>query len=291
MFVNYIIKIIIFLSLLFNQAHFSENGIKTSNISDWEVLNKIELENGIVDAEKAIVVLDNEISYYSLFENEKQPIASITKLMTALVFLDRNIDLNTVYTISSSDQIDGGKRHFFPGEEIILKDVLYSALIASDNEAAAILAKASGLSREDFVFLMNKKARSLAMFNSSFSDPTGLSSNNISTAYDVYILFKNAWKNETIKEALSLNEYTFSTLQGREKKVISTDSFLLENANSFPYLEGGKTGYIDEAGYCFVGSFKINEKQNAIIVVLNSETKNSRFTDSLQLARELKELK
>ena len=291
MFVSYIVKIIIFLSLFFSQAHFSENGIKTSNISDWEVLNKIELENGIVDAEKAIVVLDNEISYYSLFENEKQSIASITKLMTALVFLDRNIDLNTVYTISSLDQIDGGKRHFFPGEEIILKDVLYSALVASDNEAAAILAKATGLSEDDFMSLMNKKARSLAMFNSSFSDPTGLSSNNISTAYDVYILFKNAWKNETIKEALSLNEYTFSTLQGREKKVISTDSFLLENANSFPYLEGGKTGYIDEAGYCFVGSFKIDEKRSAIIVVLNSETKNSRFTDSLQLARELKELK
>lgn len=288
-----ILKISISVSLFFSQAPFCDNlsinSNTNSNISSLNIYTTIsssDLEN--ISAKKLAVVSENGINYYEKNSEEPQSIASITKLMTALVFFDKEIDLNDTYLISGDDAIDGGKRHFFPGEEIKLKDILFAALIASDNEAASILSKIGEGDDLDFVNLMNEKARELNMVNSSFSDPTGLNKDNISSASEVAILFKEAWKNEIIKEALSTPEYSFKTLQGREKKIISTDYSLLEDDTDSSLYMGGKTGYIDEAGYCFVGNFNINNNE-LVVVVLNSDSKNSRFKESLCIAKILKE--
>jgi D-alanyl-D-alanine endopeptidase (penicillin-binding protein 7) len=279
-----ILNTIISVSLLFSQAPFSvdnnANILNNSNLSIYTKIEESSLEN--ISADKIMVVGGNNISYFEKNEDEKQSIASITKLMTALVFLDKDLDLNQTYTITKEDIIDGGKRHFFVGEEIKLKDVLNTALIASDNEAAAILAKAGGYKVSEFVALMNSKAQELGMINTSFSDPTGLDKGNISTANDVLTLFNEAFKVEEIRFALTSPEYRFATLQGRQKKITSTDYPLFQT--NLNYL-GGKTGYIEEAGYCFVSSFRINDEENITIVVLNSESKESRLQESLELSQ------
>ncbi|MDA3802775.1 MAG: serine hydrolase [Patescibacteria group bacterium] len=271
------------MSLFLSQAPFSENiNINYSNINSLPVYTKIESSTALnISAKKIMVESDRGINYFSRSENEVQPIASITKLMTALVFLDKDLDLNQTYTIKEDDTIDGGKRHFFIGEEIKLKDVLNTALVGSDNEAAAILAKAGGYEVSEFVKLMNRKARDLGMINTNFIDPTGLNKGNVSTANEVVILFNKAWQIEEIREAISRSEYSFETLQGREKKITSTDYSLFETS---PNYLGGKTGYIEEAGYSFVGNFKVADDE-VVVVVLNSETKNSRFSESLELSK------
>ena len=284
--ISIILEVIISLSLLFLQAPFSvENNVNIYSLNSHNLNLYYKVDNNSlndISADKIKIIGNNDVSYLEQREEEKQAIASITKLMTALVFLDNEPNLNEVYTISEDDTIDGGKRHFFIGEKIKLSDILKAALIASDNEAAAILSQVNGLEKDEFIKLMNKKAIELGMLNTQFVDSTGLNKGNISTASDVSILFKEAFNNELIKEALSIPEYSFETLQGREKKITSTDySVFNENIN---YL-GGKTGYTDEADYCLVSSFRVSEEEDIIVVVLNSDSKEGRFSESMELTQ------
>ncbi len=247
-------------------------------------------------ADKLVVLSDRNSPLFSKSADEVQPIASITKLMSALVFLDEAQDLNKIYKITEEDMVEGGKRNLFLGDEISFRNLLYTALIASDNGAALALGHALNLSSSEFVLKMNEKAKELSLFNTSFADPIGLDEKNISTAREVALLLKIAWEKEEIARALSLPEYRFETIQGREKYIVSTDAPLLlednifSESNEYPIdfkklkALGGKTGYIPESGYCFVGRFLSPEGEIFTVAALNSANKNSRFSDTLRLS-------
>jgi len=131
--------------------------------------------------------------------------------------------------------------------------------------------------------LMNKKAIALGLRQTSFYDPIGLSENNVSTAREVVMLLQAALKYPEIKEAISLAEYRYQTVLGREKIIESTDSYLLTEDLSGLSALGGKTGYINESGYCFVGLFQDENSNTFIAAVLNSDSRNSRFLESYHL--------
>jgi len=231
---------------------------------------------------KALVYdLNSSKILYKQNEEKKNSIASITKLMTTLVFLDTDIKWDQYYKIKKEDIVKGGRAHIYIGEEIKIKDLFFLSLIASDNTAAKALAHSTGI--EDFPQAMNKKAKSLGLLSTSFVDPVGISFLDISTAKDVALLLKNALKQEKIKDAIFRKDYNFKTLKGREVKVYSTDWLFKKQNNNFKHL-GGKTGYTESAGYCFAGVFKNNNKHDIITVILNSPTINSRFKYSNDLA-------
>lgn len=273
---NFLLNIIMFFGLISGSQSF----YYSAPIIELENLP----ENFSLSADKAAVFSEAERTFlYTKNIDEAQPIASITKLMTAIVFLEAEPDLNKIYKITENDQVDGGRVNLFLGDELSLKDLFYTSLIASDNGATLALVHALGLEEADFVLRMNSKARELNLLQTNFNDPIGLSKENVSTAREVILLFNEARKNPEIKKAMLLPRYRYETIQGREKIIESTDEYLLTDDNFDLTSLGGKTGYIDEAGYCFVGEFKDEFGQNFVVSVLNSANKNSRFLESQNL--------
>jgi D-alanyl-D-alanine endopeptidase (penicillin-binding protein 7) len=234
-----------------------------------------------ISAPRAAALAARESVY--LFQKqaeESQPIASITKLMTALVFLENNPGWEKTYVISAADQVTGGRLNLFPGDELTIKDLFNTSLVASDNGATLALVHASGLSEADFVAQMNGQARRLGLRQTVFLDPTGLSDQNISTARDVARLALAAFRSPEIRTATARRDYRFRTINGQEKFVESTDYLLFSDAPEDFAVQAGKTGYTDRAGYCFVGLFADKSGREIISVVLNSPGKNERFRES-----------
>jgi D-alanyl-D-alanine endopeptidase (penicillin-binding protein 7) len=255
-----------------------------SNLADNLVTLNPQAENLEITADKSAVLAgDGRIFWQGIRADEAQPIASITKLMTALVFLEHNPGWDSVYEITADDHIIGGRLNLFLGDRVTARDLFYTSLVASDNGATIALVHSSGLSESDFVALMNQKAKDLGLRHTSFADPIGLSDKNVSTAREVARLALAAFDDPDISRAVSQAEYVFTTESGRVKKIESTD-YLLFNSGSNPIqIIGGKTGFTDLAGYCFVGRFKNDEGREAISVILNSSGKNDRLLESRAL--------
>jgi len=224
-----------------------------------------------------------------LFEKDsydKKSIASLTKLMTAVVWWEINGDLKKVIKIEGDDYRDGGISYFISGESVTAKDLLYTGLIASSNSAMAALVRSTGLGTESFVELMNGKAQELGMKNTRFKEPTGLDFKNISTATDLFILTREAFKNPVISEITQLEEYKFRPLGKSVFRVVRNTNWLLSDSlNEDGYqIVGGKTGYIDESGYnLVVKAFSKEKNKNLIIVILGSADKGSRFEEAKKL--------
>lgn len=217
--------------------------------------------------------------------SERRPIASLTKLMTALVFLNTDPDLEKIYRLPKEDVRVGGKSYIYPGDEITVKDLFYLTLVGSDNTAAVALAKSTGLNEEEFIAKMNVLAKDMRLKDTSFREVSGLSEKNISTAKDVLTLAKRSMAIDKIREATLQEKYEFKTIGGRAVTVASTDYLL----GAFPVyginIFGGKTGHTDEAGYCFVGDFKNESGQEIISVVMGTSSNEDRFAETKKLVR------
>lgn len=272
------------INLIFSWFFLSSNRPALVN-SDWQMISlKPDAPEIVLNADKGAVLSVSDRSFlFKKNADKPQPIASITKLMTALVFLEHNPGWETSYKIAPEDNIEGGHLNLFLGEEITIKDIFHTSLIASDNGATIALVHASGLSEKDFVAEMNKKATTLSLNNTKFSDPIGLSDNNVSTAAEVAWLAKEAFNNKEIAETMKYSDYQFTTINGKDKKVESTDYLLFDSVPGPWEVLAGKTGYTDEAGYCFVGRFKDKSGRELISAVLGSSSKNDRFKESKSL--------
>lgn len=238
-----------------------------------------------VSAPRGAVMLSADNSFlYTKEATAAQPIASLTKLMTVLVFLENNPGFNKEYKISADDHVAGGKIHFWSGDTVTVLDLFKSTLVGSDNVATRALAKSTGLAEEDFVAAMNNQAKRLGMFSSHFVEPTGLSAENVASAQDIARLVKATLAYPEIAETTNLNTYRFTTKEGKTRIVEATND--LVHADSVDLiLEGAKTGYTEEAGYCFAAA--INEpktKETVITVVLGASSSAERFTDTETLA-------
>jgi len=231
----------------------------------------------VLDCQSGSLIFDKEA-------DKEVAIASITKLMTALVFLDTNPDFESEYKVSPQDRVEGGKIYLFNGDRVKLKDLFYLSLVGSANTATRALVNSTGMSLEEYVKAMNIKADSMGLRNTKFVDPIGLSAYNVSTAKEVAKLAEEALKNKYINEVTLTDKYEFTTLDGRKKIVYSTDDLLTNFPQNGIKILGGKTGYIEAADYCFVGKFTNNKGDEIITVVLGSPDKYSRFTETRKLA-------
>ena len=245
----------------------------------------VEPPPSIDSASSAVLAVDANFWLYEKSASEKRSIASITKLMTALVFLDTNPNWEDDYTIIREDNVSGGRIHLFLGDTLSIKDLFYTALISSDNGAATALVRSTGLSQKEFISKMNHKAREMALFSTEFVDVTGLSDGNISTAKDVVRLAKQALNEDEIYQALRNKEYNFVTKEGRNKNIVSTANGLLQESENGALVIGGKTGYTDRAGYCFVGRYFNDKGKEVISVVLGAKNRQDRFAEASQLAK------
>jgi len=228
---------------------------------------------------KAMVVnQDSGEVIYQKNADAKASIASVTKLMTAMVVLDSGLDLSKKIKITKAD-IDRVKRttsRLPIGTELSRYELLKAALISSDNRAAFALSRSYPSGRKGFINAMNVKAIQLDMQKSQFRDPTGLDKGNISTAKDLLKLVRAAYQYSLIRELTTSPSENIKV--GKRRNGISFN-------NTNPLVRKGawdiglsKTGFIRESGRCLVLQTVINEEP-IIIVLLNSYGKLTRFAD------------
>jgi len=242
---------------------------------------------GVVTSAVSAVVVDRATGFVLYEKNGEEPrsIGSITKLMTAFVFLRGNPDLTSPAAIAASDVRAGGVQHISVGDVVTIGDLLRASLVGSDNSATVSLMRLSGMSEGDFVGRMNEVAAEIGMRATTFYDPTGLSPENRSIAPDVVRLIDEAMKVDAIREATQLFAVTFQGSSGRMYSIRTTDDLLHSFLNQSPYkIIGGKTGFLPEAGYCLGSLVSENDVHEIIVVVLGSETITGRFQDVKALA-------
>ena len=210
------------------------------------------------------------------------PIASITKLMTAMVTLDRGLDLQQRIVVSSDDvdSIKGTRSRLRTGSMLTRKDLLLVALMASENRAAHALGRSYPGGLDAFVAAMNAKAAALGMTESHFVDPTGLSSGNVSSARDLAKLVRAAHRYELIREYTTTSEATV-TAMGRQVAYRNTNG--LVRAGHWD-IGLSKTGYIREAGRCLVMRVRLASR-DLIVVLLDSWGRQTRIGDANRIKR------
>jgi D-alanyl-D-alanine endopeptidase (penicillin-binding protein 7) len=234
---------------------------------------------------KALVV--NQLTGETIFAKNTDlpaPIASVTKLMTAMVMLDANLPMDELLTISNED-VDYLKHthsRLSVGTELTRGELLQLALMASENRAASALGRNYPGGITAFVRAMNVKAEMLGMRASRFVDSTGLDSNNVSTAEDLAKMVSAAYQYPQIRQ-VSTTPSQEITLYGRRNPLNFVNTNALVRGGKW-VIGLSKTGFINEAGRCLVMQAEISG-QPMIIVLLNSEGKLSRIGDANRIRK------
>lgn len=212
------------------------------------------------------------------------PIASITKLMTAMVFIEQQPDLLSAVEVTSEEIRGGGHTQLRHKEKVLLGDLLHMSLMCSDNVATRVLVRESGLALPDFLARMNRKSAELGLANTRFVEVTGLDEKNVSSAADVARLLHAAADQEMIQAISTTQAYEFRAEYRDRPRVhrIPNTNRLLYN-HSMQVL-GGKTGFISEAGYCLCTWIRVGGR-DMIAVVLGAPTNATRFADVVRMVQ------
>lgn len=244
---------------------------------------KLQLKSG-----SALVMdINTGKTLYQKNPAQVRPIASLTKLMTALVVLDAKQNLSQTLTIDQNDR--DNLKHTYSrvrmGTKVTRRDALHLALMSSENRMASALGRHYPGGRSAFIRAMNNKARQLGMRNSRFYDSTGLSTRNVSTARDLAKLIAAAYRQPLIRQ--------FTQDTNKEMR-FSTPAYSLMFNNTNPLVKNpdwdvrlSKTGYTDEAGRCLLMRARPDQQELAI-VLLNSVGKRTPIGDANRIRKWLK---
>jgi D-alanyl-D-alanine endopeptidase (penicillin-binding protein 7) len=239
-----------------------------------------------VRAEAAIVY--NPVTQQVLWEENAQDsrsIASITKVMTAVVFLENALDLTQPVKIERSDVRAASTTYLRANEVLTPKDLLHLLLIGSDNAAARALARISPMGTQAFVARMNAKALELGLDHTHYEDPSGLLASNVSSAYDMARLISFASGDERISSIMRKSSEQIVTNR-RTVEVHSTNKLLFGGDID---VRGGKTGFITKSGYCLATLLQMPQGDPVAVVVLGARSSAGRFLETKHLFNWLSE--
>lgn len=243
-----------------------------------------------------LVSLDTGDVLYSKEENKKVYPASITKIMVVTLMLESplyNPDAKIAMTKEAQDIVLGTGSvvsNLQVGEEISQLDLVYYVLMSSCGDCAYLAAMFYGETVENFVDMMNKKAKELGLSGTHYQNPVGLhDDDNYTTAKDTYTLTTYALKNETFKTVCETVRYTVPATNMHAARTLSTTNFLQDNSTNYFYVyaKGVKTGYTSEAGRCLVSTASYNG-YNYICIVFgcpDEPGKRHEFIESKELFR------
>ncbi len=247
----------------------------------WQSLNPKKLR---LRSASALVVDESGNVVYSKDVDEPRPIASITKLMTAMVILDSSLDLQKPITITKEDRdllrLTGSRLKY--GATLTREQMVRLALMASENRASNALARTYPGGKQAFVEAMNEKARALGMSDSHFAGPAGLDAGNIASPADIVKMVRAAWTYPLIREATTTRTLAVRPYKGRGELNFGNTNRLLKNQAW--QIQLSKTGYINEAGRCLVMQAEIAD-QPLVIVLLNSFGKLTPYGDSNRIRK------
>lgn len=243
-----------------------------------------ELSDGAYRASSAL--LFNTETKTILFQQnafERRPLASITKLMTAMVALDHGINMDKEANILPEEYGPGGQLVLHAGETVSMRDLFNASLLGSANNATEAYVRQLGIPEEEFVQEMNRKAIALNLEQTEFFDVTGLNPKNVSTAYEVATLAHYAFTNyPEISQATSQTSYSFTIHgSGREHTIHNTNKPVVDGTMQ---VTGSKTGFLYEAGYCLVVQ-GAGAQKDRIAVVMNDISEDSQFAEIARLLK------
>lgn len=250
---------------------------------EWPSDTGVQSEAGIVmDVDSGAVLFGQNL------HSQKAP-ASITKILTALVVVE-HADLDAVITYSHDavynvEAGSGNKNAIEEGDQMRVRDALYHMLLTSSNQSANALAEYVGGSREGFVTLMNEKIAELGCAESHFANPSGLNDETqLTTVYDMALIAKAAYENETLLEITSASSYRLpSTTNNPEGVTIYTEHKMRKEGSDYyyPYTVTGKTGYTSIAGQTLVTYAKKEDREQ--IAVTMKSTEFTHYSDTINL--------
>lgn len=230
--------------------------------------------------------LNEDKVLYELDSNTKDQIASLTKIMTTIVAIENNKDLNKEVTITKEAFIGTNGYTtvgFKVGNIATIKDLLYGTMLPSGADAVNALAIETSGSVEEFVKLMNKKAQELNLKNTHFDNPIGMDSeDNYSSANDIAKLLKYSLKNETFKEIFTARTYKIASINKEVKTTLI--SYSRSYGLDITDITGAKSGFTDAAGLCLASTATIDDV-NYLLVTMNADIKNksNAIKDSLEI--------
>jgi D-alanyl-D-alanine endopeptidase (penicillin-binding protein 7) len=244
-------------------------------------LGEIDLELPLKSSTALVIDQDRWQLLYAKNPKTQRPIASITKLMTAMVVLDAELEMDERIRIQPSDidRLKSSGSRLKVGTPLPRAELIKLALMASENRAAAALSRAYPGGQSAFVRAMNRKASELGMHDSHFVDPTGLNPGNVSTGFDLALLVKAAYQYPEIRQATTTREDRVATARGRRMRSLTFHNSNRLVASGEWDIGLSKTGYIREAGRCLVMQSTIDSKP-VIIILLDSMQKATRIADA-----------
>jgi D-alanyl-D-alanine endopeptidase (penicillin-binding protein 7) len=225
----------------------------------------------IIDARTGEILFDKN-------SGTPMPIASLTKLMTAMVFIESKPEFAKRVMVTREDLAGSGRTKLRSGEVVTLRDLLHLALLSSDNAATKSLVRNSGLPPEEFLARMNRKAQVMGLQQTRFVEFTGLSEQNVSTATEYAQIPKLAANEPLIQHISTLPDYTFRS-SSADHHLVNTNR--LCRFGIFD-VRGGKTGFINEAGYC-LATWVSTRSRDVISVVLGAPSNTVRFSETRRL--------
>lgn len=213
--------------------------------------------------------------------------ASLTKLMTAETFTATPTKWDAKGNILKADEVGGGRLSVPAGSRMTLRDLMYSAIVGSANNAAEAMARIDGPGRASFVRKMNERAQYLGLANTHFNDASGMNEKNITTAYDMANIFLEAGGDVEVKRAMTSASYQFK-VASLAKNVKNTN--LLVTTDPSVIVTGGKTGYLVESRYNFVLSAKPGPTQpqtagEVAVLVFGAPSRDDSQVTSANLAK------
>lgn len=227
--------------------------------------------------------LDDEAVLYEKNSLDLRPIASISKLMTALVVVESGLPMDEVLSISDEDidRMRHSRSRLAVGTRLTRGEMLHLALMSSENRAANALGRHYPGGMPAFVRAMNDKARALGMRHSHFVEPTGLSSENVATSRDLVKLLRATNHHPVIRHYATDDTEIFDL--GRGRRLTYNNTNRLVKRDDWEILIS-KTGFINEAGQCLVMLTRI-DKRDVAIVLLNSSGSYSRIGDAVRIRK------
>jgi len=248
---------------------------------NWSVLNPKKLD---LRSAAALVMDSHGNEVYAKQGGKALPIASITKLMTAMVILDSSLPLEERIRITKEDrdliQLTGSRLEY--GATLPRRQMLQLALMASENRAANALARTWPGGKTAFIKAMNSKARALGMKSARFTDPAGLDPGNVASARDLVKMVRAAATYPAIRKATTTKSISVRPYKRRgELRYVNTNRLLKNKAWT---IQLSKTGYLNEAGRCLTMQAKI-ANEPLVIVLLNSFGKLTPFGDSNRIRK------
>lgn len=253
---------------------------KASQIYPWGLRGTGIEPNARVKSAFAIDI-DNYQILFAHNEKESLPMASLTKVMTAIIALENLPDLDAVVTVSrQAALVEGSKMHIWIDEKITLRDLLYGLILKSGNDAAVAIEEyhdsVKKPQEKTFIEKMNDKAKTLGLKNTQFFDSAGIAENK-STALELSIILDYALRNKAFSQIASTVQYNTQALNGSlEHNMTTTNRLLRTRADTI----AGKTGYSEAANYNFINAFRSPQNHRIVVVILGAENHDSRFDES-----------